>query len=159
MLELAQCTRMKYIACVREMIESVGGKPTQQPTDRHSRDITYMSTPPNPTIRSLHQNMTQLVHRALQLMADPAPNPLLGHQITQSHVQFSQFVQAAQTGRNGAAELMDAEGPDATARGVSVVSMSCTAMIHSCLGCGVCWSLIAVVWGDRPRAEPDLCDL
>ena len=81
------------------------------------------------------QYTTLLVHRAPQFIADPAPNPLLGHHITQSHVQFSERVHAAQTRRNGAAELIGAEGPDATARGASLVVVWCTAMTHACLGC------------------------
>ena len=54
---------------------------------------------------------------AAAAVADPAPNPLLGHHITQSHVQISQLVQAPQTGWNGAAELIGVEVPDATERG------------------------------------------
>ena len=46
-----------------------------------------------------------------------------------------QIVHAPQTGRNGAAEPIVVDGPDATARGASVVVVWCTAMIHACLGC------------------------
>ena len=83
-----------------------------------------MPTPPNPTIHPLHQhtqplsthNTTLLVHRAPQLIADPAPNPLLGHHMTQSHVQISHLVRAPETGRYGAAESIFGEPPDATAQ-------------------------------------------
>ena len=96
-----------------------------------------------------------------QQPADPARNPLLGHHITQSHIQINQLVQAPQTGRNGAVETVgngsnnDSKGTrgslcgrfsgnrptnffklsDATARVASVVGVWCTAMIHACLGC------------------------
>ena len=133
-------------SCVCNCVRNLGRKSYPQPTHRHPRNITYMPTPPNPTSHTLHQNTqpplptphnntTLLVHRAPQLIADPAPNLLLGHHITQSHVQSRQGVHVAQTRRNCAAELIGAEGPDATARGASVVVVWCTAMTHARLGC------------------------
>ena len=79
-----------------------------------------MSIPQNPPIYPQHDSKTLLVHRT-QLIADTAPNPLLVHHITQSHVQFSQRGRVPQTGRNGEAELFVAELPNATAWGASVV--------------------------------------
>ena len=55
-------------------------------------------------------------------------------EITQSHVQRNQIVHAPQTGRNGAAETIVPQGPDAIARGGLVVEVWCIAMIHACLG-------------------------
>ena len=90
----------------------VCSKPDHLPTELHE----HTQPPVYP-----HHNTTLLLHHAPQLIADPAPNPLLVHHITQSHLQCKKIVHAPQTGRNGAAELICIEVPDATARGASVV--------------------------------------
>ena len=54
---------------------------------------------------------------------------------TQSHVQYSQPFHTPQASRNGTTDSIVMEQPDATARGISVVAVWCTAMIHACLGC------------------------
>ena len=133
------CVSISLCVC---MCVILGLEPCPQCTHRHQ---IYTSTPPNSLILPQHhnarppathtttqRNMTLLVHRVPQLIADPAPNPLFGHHITQSHVQYSQGGHAAQTGRNGAAELVVVEVPGATAQGASVVVVWCTAMIHAC---------------------------
>ena len=137
------CGSMCVTVCV--YVCNFGLEPCPQSTHRHQkytpRDSNSLvlsqhhSTRPPSTHTTSQHNTSLLVHRAPQLIADPAPNPLLGHHITQSHVQISQGVHAPQTGRNGAAELIVTEVPDATARGASVVVVWCTAMIHACLGC------------------------
>ena len=115
--------------CVYTYVHNLGREPYPQFTHRHQ---TYMPTPPKLLILQQHQNaqpplpttqhhVTLLVHRAPQLIPDPDPNLLLGHHITQPNVQSSQLVHATQTGWNGAADKIAPEGPDATARGASVV--------------------------------------
>ena len=94
-----------------------------------------------------------LFQRVLQLIADPAPNPLLVHHIAQSHVQFTETITAPQNARNGSGETTSLEAPDETARGASVVLVWCAAMIRACLGCGVCWSAIVVAWDARPQTK------
>ena len=92
---------------------------------------THYTKTRNPRLPTPQHNTTLLVHRAPQLIADPAPNPLLGHHITQSHVQSKLGVQKKKC-RNGAAEIIAGEFPDAIARGGSVVVVWRTAMIHAC---------------------------
>ena len=99
------------------------------------------------------------MHRARQLIANPAPNPLLVYSMPQSHVQYAQRIRAPQAGRNGASEIFVVEVPDAIARGAAVVIVCCTTMIHVCLGCRVCWSAIVLTWDAKPRTKPRLCDL
>ena len=78
----------------------------------------------NPCLPTPQHDTTLLLHRAPQLIADPTPNPLLGHHITQSHVHSSHR-QPPQTGRNGSGETTVLEVPDATAQGASVVVVWC----------------------------------
>ena len=151
------------LVCVRCacVLEANLRKKFQTDTHKTLHTCQHLLTQPSPHYTKTHNprlptpqhNTTLLVHRAPQLIADPAPNPLLGHHITQSHVQVRQGVHAPQTCRNGAAEPIGVEVPDATARGASVVVVWCTAMIHACLGCGVCWSRIVVAWDARPRSQ------
>ena len=70
----------------------------------------------------IQHNTTLLLHRALQLIANPAASSLRVHYITQSHVQFHESIIAPQTGRNGAGEPISEQAPDETARGSAVVS-------------------------------------
>ena len=121
-------------------------------TSRHT--LPHLPTPLNytltPTDHSssthtiLQHNTTLLSHHAPQLIANPARNPLRVHFIIQSHVQITESIIAPQTGRNGAGELIAVEDPDETARGSLVVGAWCTAMMHACLGCEVCWNPIVV---------------
>ena len=112
---------------------------------------------PQPTGQQTHRTHTTKQHDPViaprsATHRQPCSHPLLVQNITQSHVQISQRLRAPQTGRNGAAETIVGEGPDETARGAAVVGVCCTAMMHACLGCGVCWSPIVVAWDARPRA-------
>ena len=52
---------------------------------------------------------------------------------TEMNFSAPQPIHTPQTSRNGAAELIVEEGPDATARGASVVVVWCAAMIHVCV--------------------------
>ena len=92
---------------MKHHIHANTSKPAHLPTT--PKDAT-------PRLPTPQHNTTLLVHRAPQLIADPAPNPLLVHHITQSHVQITHGVHAPQTGRNGASEIIAIEQPDATAR-------------------------------------------
>ena len=138
-ISLCVCVR----ACMSPVCVCVCGRETNATSCTYPRTITYILTPSDPTIHPLHQNTqppsthTTTNHdpASAPRSATPAPNPLLGHHITQSHVQLSQGVHAPKTGGNGAAELIVGEGPDATARRASVVVVWCIAMIHACLGC------------------------
>ena len=107
------------------------------PTDHYSSPHTI-----------LQHNTTLLLHRAPQLIANPAPNPLHVHYITQSHVQSLESIIAPQTGRNGAGELIRIKVSDETAWGSAISSggVWCTAMMRVWLGCGVCRSPIVVAW-------------
>ena len=121
---------------------------------KHQHTLAHLPTPLNYKITPTHHsssnhtiiqhNTTLLLHRALQLIANPDASPLRVHYITQSHVQLRESIIPPQTGRNGAGELIATEVPDETARGSLVVGAWCTAMMHACLGCEVCWNPIVV---------------
>ena len=91
--------------------------------------LTLLNYTPTPTDYSsathtiLQHNTTLLLHRAPQLIPNPAPNPLHVHFITQSHVQYSESIIAPQTGRNGAGELISFEVPDEAVRGSAVAGV------------------------------------
>ena len=85
MLGLAQCTHTKYVVGVYEINVSVVRVCMYMCVSE--RVCVCACTPRDPPLPTQQHNTTLLVHRAPQLIADPAPNPLLGHHITQSHVQ------------------------------------------------------------------------
>ena len=86
--------RARARVCVCEFCVCLGGKPTTH-TNEPQHTCQHLQTQPsthdtkkrNPRLLTPQHNTALLVHRAPQLITDPAPNPLLGHRITQSHVQ------------------------------------------------------------------------
>ena len=109
----------------------------QTPTHTLPHLLTPLNYEIKPTDHSsstntiLEHNTTLRLHSAPQLIANPAPNPLRVHYITQSHVQKGDRVIAPQTGRNGAGELIRKEVPDETPWGSAVVE--CGVLQYACV--------------------------